>query len=115
MAYEALDDARYLLPHGLKHLKRSIRASIGEAIGGVAVADLDPRMLTYELTPYDYRWTTYASEYLDAVLDRLREWRDAPRSRASAVSMRDYDGSLAFTERYRPGETSLSSTKRVPK
>jgi len=107
LAYEALDDARYLLPQGLKHLKRSIRASIGEAVGGVAVADLDPRMLGYELAPYNYRWTSYASEYLDGALDQMREWRDAPRSSASAVSMRDYDDWLARSGRYGSGETTL--------
>jgi hypothetical protein len=62
-AYEVLDDARPLLPEGSKHLKWSIRASIGEAMGAVAVADFDPQMLTYELSltitaGLVTRWTT---------------------------------------------------------
>jgi len=102
--YEALDDARHLLPQRLKHLKRSVRASIGEAIGGLAVANVDPGMLDFELAPYDYRWTSYASEYLDGAIDCMREWRDASRSKASGVSMRNFDDWLAVTKRYTPGE-----------
>ena len=102
-AYEALDDARHLLPQGLRHLKRSIRASLGEAMGPVAVADTDPQMLEYELSPYDHRWTDYALEYLDEAIDYIREWRDSGRSKISALSMRDYDDWLAFTGRYRSG------------
>ena len=60
-----IDDARHVMPPSLRHLKRSVRASIGEAMGGVAMADPDPRMLDYELAPFDYRWTSYAEEYVD--------------------------------------------------
>jgi len=104
-AYEALDDARHMMPKGLKHLKRSIRASIGEAVGGVAVADMDPRTLEYDLAPYDYRWTNYAEEYLDGAISRLREWRDASRSKSTAVTMPNFDDWLRLTNRYTPGES----------
>ena len=102
-AYEALDDARHLMPPSLRHLKRSVRASVGEAMGGVAMADLDPRMLEYELAPFDYRWTSYAEEYLDGVIETVRRWRDASRSRAPKVSMRNFDDWLKISGRYEPG------------
>lgn len=102
-AYEALDDARHVMPPSLRHLKRSVRASIGEAMGGVAMADLDPRMLDYELAPFDYRWTSYAEEYVDAVIETVRRWRDASRSKAPKVDMRDFDDWLRVSGRYEPG------------
>jgi hypothetical protein len=102
-SYEALDDARHLLPLGLKHLKHSIRTSVGEAMGPVAMADIDPEMLEYGLSPYDHRWTSYAIDYLNGALDHIRAWRDARSSQVSALSMRDYDDWLAHTNRYRSG------------
>ena len=102
-AYEALDDARHIMPPSLRHLKRSVRASVGEAMGGVAMADLDPRMLEYEVAPFDYRWTSYAEEYVDAVIETVRRWRDASRSKAPKVDMRDFDDWLKRSGRYEPG------------
>ena len=102
-AYEALDDARHIMPPSLRHLKRSVRASVGEAMGGVAMADLDPRMLEYEVAPFDYRWTSYAEEYVNAVIETVRRWRDASRSKAPKVDMRNFDDWLKVSGRYEPG------------
>ena len=102
-AYEALDDARHIMPPSLRHLKRSVRASVGEAMGSVAMADLDPRMLEYELAPFDYRWTSYAEEYVNAVIETVRRWRDASRSKAPKVDMRDFDDWLKRSGRDEPG------------
>lgn len=102
-SYEALDDARHLLPKGLKHLKRSIRTSVGEAMGPIAMADIDPEMLQYGLSPYDHRWTSYAIDYLDGAIDHIRAWRDARSSQVAALAMLDFDDWLAHTNRYRSG------------
>jgi hypothetical protein len=102
VAYEALDDARHLLPPSLRHLKRSVRDSIGEAIGGVALSDLEPRMSDYELAPYDHKWTMYADDYLDLVIDTLRRWRDATRNKSLGITMMDFDAWLRATDRYQP-------------
>src|SRR4051812_34937121 len=32
--YDALDDARFLFPKGMKHLRRSVQFAVGEAVGG---------------------------------------------------------------------------------
>ncbi|MBC7597278.1 MAG: hypothetical protein H7288_25725 [Kineosporiaceae bacterium] len=84
-------------------MKRSVRASVGEAMGSVAMADLDPRMHEYELAPFDYRWTSYAEEYVNAVIETVRRWRDASRSKAPKVDMRDFDDWLKRSGRYEPG------------
>lgn len=99
-AYEALDDVRHMLPPSLRHLKRSVRISLGEAMGGVAAADVDPRMLDYELEPYNYRWVSFAEEYLGEVINLIRLWRDASRSSASSIKMMDFDDWLRSTGRY---------------
>lgn len=100
--YEVLDDARHSLPSSLGHLKRSVRAAIGEAMGGVAISDLDPRMADYELAPYDAQWTTYAEEYVDGAINTIRSWRDASRDKASKITMSNFDDWLSETDRYQP-------------
>ena len=73
------------------------------------MADLDPRMLDYELASFDYRWTSYAEEYVDAVIETVRRWRDASRSKAPKVDVRDFDDMRDFDDwlrvsgRYEPG------------
>jgi len=105
--YDAVDDARHRLPAGLRHAKRSLHAAIGEATG-LALIDLRSRALgeQEELAAFDYRWTSYAVEYVDLVLDSLRLWRDrAPRA-AEKVRAPDFDHWLAATGRYSPGESA---------
>ena len=103
-AYDALDDAHHRLPTGLRHAKRSLRAAIGEATG-LAFIDLRSRALgeQEELAPFDYRWTSYAVEYVDLVLDSLRLWRDRAPRIAEKVRVPDFDRWLAATGRYSPG------------
>jgi hypothetical protein len=103
-SYDALDDARHLMPPALGHLKRSVRSALGEAMGGVAITDLSPALKNHEMEPYEYRWVTYAEEYLSGVIDAIRRWRDASGSNAASVTYSDFDGWLAQTGRYRSGE-----------
>lgn len=108
--YDALDDARHRLPAGLRHAKRSLRGAIGEATG-LAFIDLRSRALggQEELAPFNYRWTSYAVEYVDLVLDSVRLWRDqAPRA-AEKVRAPDFDHWLTATGRYFPGESTRLS------
>ena len=101
-AYDAVDDARHRLPRGWRHLKRSLRAAIGEAVGGVAMVDL--RAPSQQLLgTFNHRWVEYALEYIDLTLDSTRRWRDAKPSMASKINLLSYDDWLAKTERYIPG------------
>lgn len=99
--YDALDDARHLLPDGFRHLKRSIRGAIGEATG-LSFTDFWPRLESEpsELAEYDYKWTTNAIDYIDAVLDALRAWRDARPRAAEKAGLGSFDDWLAATGRY---------------
>ena len=67
------------------------------------MADLNPRMLEYELEPSDYRQTSYAEEHVDAVIETVRWWRDASRSKTPKVDMRDFDDWLKVSGRYEIG------------
>ncbi|WP_210441315.1 hypothetical protein [Nocardioides xinjiangensis] len=67
------DQYRHRLPAGAQHLGRSVRAAVGEALGGVALSSLDNRMVGYELAQHDEQWNETARRYL---LDCLK-WMDA--------------------------------------
>ncbi|MGN6761445.1 MAG: hypothetical protein ACTHJI_08990 [Leifsonia sp.] len=102
--YDVLDDARHRLPAGFLHVKRSIRAAVGEATG-LAFTDFRPRSRDdeEELATYNYEWTNSASDYLDVVVDAVRAWREAGARTAEKSRVRSFDGWLAVTGRYVPG------------
>ncbi|MFF2276789.1 hypothetical protein [Agromyces sp. NPDC058126] len=89
--YEAADDAAYVLPEGLRHVKRSVRAALGEALGIVTAIDLRGGFADGErVTDFD-EWRGYAADYLAGCSGQLRNWRDSGRS---SVSMLTYDAWL---------------------
>lgn len=102
--YDALDNARYRLPDGFRHMKRSVRAAIGEATG-LSLTDSWPRSQndTDDLAEHSDAWTTNAIDYIDLLVDALRAWRDARPKSADRISVRSFDSWLAVTERYVPG------------
>jgi hypothetical protein len=72
--YAADDRHRHELPRSWAHLRRSIRAAAGTALGGVAFVDLDPTMESFELAEPDARWADFADDYIDYVVDRVMRW-----------------------------------------
>ena len=106
VAFDAVDDARDRLPSGWRHLKRSLRAALGEAVGVVAFVDLRSSSDEDELATYNHRWNEYALEYTDLVLDSTRRWRDARAKTAPKMTLASFDEWLAKTGRYISGEAS---------
>ncbi len=100
--FEAIDDARHLMPNKLRHLHRSLRAAMGEGLGGVARVEFDSRFRDVKLMDYDERWAGYAREYLERAIDVVRLWRDASDSRSNKIHLLNYDEWLSATGRYHP-------------
>lgn len=86
--YEAADDAAYVLPEGLQHVKRSVRAALGEALGIVTLIDLRGGFADGERVAGFDEWRGYAADYLAGCSGQLRNWRDSGKA---AVSMATYD------------------------
>lgn len=104
VAYDAIEDARYRMPPSFRHLKRSIRFALGEAVGGVVSwADMPSSREGEGLADYNHRWNEYAIEYIDMALDSIREWRDASVKTAPKVRLPAFDPWLAKTGRYVTG------------
>jgi hypothetical protein len=105
-AYDTIDDARYRLPQGFRHLKQGVRLALGEAVGGPALADLRPSSERDELADYNHRWNEYAIEYMEMAMDSIREWRDASAKSASSVRLPGFDLWLAKTNRHVTGASA---------
>lgn len=85
--YQTLDELRPVLPPQWRHLKGSVRDSVGNAIGGGIVfvgllhvphdTVLEPRS----------RWTMHAADYLEATSRAVRAW-GATRSNRRARRQR---------------------------
>jgi hypothetical protein len=100
VAFEAVDDARHRLPPPWRHLKRSVRAAEGEAVGVVAFGDFRSSGEQDALAEYNHRWTEYAMEYTDLVLDAVRRWRDARPKTAEKIALLSFYAWLARTGRH---------------
>jgi hypothetical protein len=87
------DDVGHRLPDGWRHLRQSVRAAIGEFVGGVVMADLDKRMVEYALATPDREWLSHAIDYLEYVVNRLQRWQDEPLRRRDVLL--DFDAWLA--------------------
>ncbi len=61
----------------------------------------EPELREWPVETRDERWNRYAWEYLDVVINRLRQWRDASPQLASRVSLPSFDDWLNLTGRYR--------------
>lgn len=100
--YDSLNAAAPVLPRRLLHLRRSIRAACGEALGGVAVFELIEVREHMEPTDFDSQWTEYARDYVDLAMQALQHWREATERDAEKVGAPTYDEWLRNTGRYRP-------------
>lgn len=103
-ALNAIEAETHRLPRGWRHLRRSVRAAIGEATGTMAFADRvthDPAAVVPDACP---TWAMNAEEYFCYVLDGLRTWRDSGTtwSRRTAPVL-DFDAWLARHESTAPG------------
>jgi hypothetical protein len=105
-AYDTIDNARYRLPQGFRHLKQGVRFALGEAVGGPSLADLRPSSERDELADYNHRWNEYAIEYIEMAMHSIREWRDASAKSASSVRLPGFDQWLANTNRHVTGATA---------
>lgn len=106
-AYDVIEDARYRTPISFRHLKRSVRFALGEAVGGVSLIDMRVSHGQEELAEYNHRWNEYAIEYVEMALDSIREWRDAPVKAAQKVRLLAFDPWLAKTKRYVSGQGAM--------
>lgn len=104
-ALEALDDAAHVIPPGMRTLRPSVRAAIGEALGSIALLQLEPEVRTWPIDAKSKRWNRYAWEYLDFASDALRVWRDSDNKTAFKVQLMSFDEWLERTGRYRPGQS----------
>ncbi len=86
------DDVGHRLPEDWHHLRRSVRAAVGEFVGGPAMSDLDRRMADHPLVPPDPEWLSHAVDYLEYVVQKVQQWEDEPlRDRV----LLDFDAWLA--------------------
>jgi hypothetical protein len=74
------------LPVGAEHLERSVRAALGEALGGVVAAPHAPDMSDYPLAEHDPEWHESAESYLSYCLNWLARWHDNPSTRARLLN-----------------------------
>lgn len=86
--YAALDVHAPVIPPQWHHLKRSIRDSVGNAVGGgVVFVDLINVQDDTELS-LPSRWTMHAADYLDGAIRGIRWWgttRSSWRSRRATL------------------------------
>lgn len=97
--YATLDQLEPVLPHEWRHLKRSIRDSVGSAVGGsVVFVDLiDVPDDTQLASPS--RWTMHAADYLEGACRAVRRWGAAPTVRnTKRATLPDYNTWLTEKE-----------------
>lgn len=99
-SYGALQSAGPVLPGGLRHLRRSVRAACGEALGGVAAFELVSVRERMELADFDPVWSQNARDYLDVVVASLRRWREASERNAQSTAAPNFDEWLRLESRY---------------
>lgn len=100
--YAAFRGSEGVRPQGFRHLQRSVRDSVGEAIGGAVWVD-SRDICEHEPVTYDRMWTQYAAEYLSLMRDRVGTWGDLySESKAAKLSLPDYNTWLLHTDRWSP-------------
>lgn len=73
---DAYELTGHRLPPPWRHLKHSVRAAVGEFAGGVAVSDVDRRLIDYPLPKHSEEWRTAADDYLGYACGALQRWGD---------------------------------------
>jgi hypothetical protein len=90
---------QHRLPTSWRHLRRSIRAALGELFGGPSWADICYGGELEEVADFDGRWWDYALSYCEYVIDRLARVADRPEV-AGEAELLDFDTWLAATDRH---------------
>lgn len=90
---------QHRLPIAWRHLRRSVRAALGELFGGPAWADVSYGGELDEVAEFDGHWWDHALRYYVYVADRLAQAGDRPESVAKAELL-DFDTWLAVTGRH---------------
>lgn len=100
--YGACRRAERLQPRACRHLYRSIRSSVGAALGGVAWCNRRT-ICEHEVVSYDYEWAQVTADYLELARDQVGAWRIAYTERQSdRVRLPDFDTWLVDTGRWEP-------------
>jgi hypothetical protein len=99
----AIVENQHRLPRSWRHLRRSIRAALGELFGGPSWADTSYGDELEDVADFNGRWWDYALTYCGYLADRLAEVADRPEI-ASSAELLDFDTWLAATGRH--GELS---------
>jgi hypothetical protein len=76
----AIAETEHRLPRSWRHLRRSIRAALGELFGGPAWADISFGAELQDVADFDGRWWDYAVTYYGYVADGLAQVADRPES-----------------------------------
>lgn len=87
------------LPPTWRHLRRSVRAALGELFGGPAWADISYGDELNEMAEFDGRWWDYVLTYYGYLSERLAQIADRPES-AADIEILDFDAWLAVTGRH---------------
>jgi hypothetical protein len=95
----AIAENEHRLPRTWRHLKRSIRAALGELFGGPAWADISYGAVLDDVAEFDGRWWDYAVSYYGYVAERLARMADRPEVMEDA-DLLDFDTWLAVTGRH---------------
>ena len=72
------DTYRHRLPDAAQHLGRSVRAALGEALGGVVLSSLDDRMIGYQLPVHGEQWNETGRRYLQDCIEWIDRWAERP-------------------------------------
>ena len=72
------DTYRHRLPDAAQHLGRSVRAALGEALGGVVLSSLDDRMIGYQLPVHGEQWNETGRRYLQYCIEWIDRWAERP-------------------------------------
>ena len=87
------------LPRCWRHLRRSVRAALGEFFGGPAWADISYGDELNEMAEFDGRWWDHALRYYQYLSGRLARIADRPET-VAGVELLDFDDRLAVTGRH---------------
>lgn len=95
----AIAETEHRLPRSWRHLRRSIRAALGELFGGPAWADISYGAELQDVADFDGRWWDYAVAYYGYVADGLARIADRPEA-VNKSELLDFDTWLAVTGRH---------------
>lgn len=111
----AIAENEHRLPRTWRHLRRSVRAALGELFGGPAWADISYGAELGDVADFDGRWWDYALAYYGYAADRLAQIADRPEV-VDDAELLDFDAWLAVTGRHgepMSGRRGRQSGKRL--